>query len=44
MKKSFKLSIPVPKLRKPVAKKPNSVMKSKKTYTRKKKHKGSIDG
>lgn len=33
-----------PKLRKPVAKKCNSIMKSKKTYTRKAKHKGRLDG
>jgi hypothetical protein len=39
MKKSFKLTIPAPKIRKPVAKKPNSVHKSKKSYDRKKKHK-----
>jgi len=44
MKKSFKLTIPAPTIRKPVAKKPNSVMKSKKDYTRKKKHKGKPDG
>ena len=40
MKKTIKLSIPAPKVRKPVAKKPNTVMKSKKDYTRKPKHKG----
>jgi|GEM_PF-3977264 hypothetical protein len=44
MKKSFKLTIPIPKTRKPVAKKPNSVMKSKKDYTRKSKHKGKDYG
>ena len=38
-KKSRTIRIPVPKIRKPVAKKPNTVMKSKKDYTRKKKHK-----
>jgi hypothetical protein len=30
-----KISIPAPKIRKPVCKKPNTVMKSKKDYTRK---------
>lgn len=39
MKKSNKLSIPAPKIRKPVANKPNTTMKSIKDYTRKKKHK-----
>jgi hypothetical protein len=38
MKKSIKISIPVPKIRKPVQKKPNTVMKSKKDYKRKGKH------
>lgn len=37
-KKSFKLSIPAPRQRKPVAKKPNTVMKSKKDYRRRGKH------
>lgn len=40
MKKLFKITVPAPKVRRPVAKKPNTVMKSKKTYTRKKKHNG----
>ena len=31
----IKLSIPAPKTRKPVAKKPNAVMKSKRDYRRK---------
>lgn len=35
----MKIKIPAPKIRKPVAKKPNTVMKTKKDYTRKKKHK-----
>lgn len=35
----MKIKIPEPKIRKPVAKKPNTVMKTKKDYTRKKKHK-----
>lgn len=35
MAPKIKLSIPAPKIRKPVAKKPNSVMKSKKDYSRK---------
>jgi hypothetical protein len=39
MAKRITLSIPVPKIRKPVQKKPNITMKSKKDYTRKKKHK-----
>lgn len=43
MKKSIKLSIPAPKIRKPVAKKPNSVMKSKKDYRRKPKHAKASD-
>jgi len=38
----MKIKIKLPKIRKPVAKKPNSVMKSKKDYTRKKKHKNKI--
>ena len=38
MAKKIKLSIPAPKIRKPVAKKPNTVMKSKKDYRRKPKH------
>jgi hypothetical protein len=38
MSKSFKIKVPVPKIRKPVAKKPNTVMKSKKDYRRKPKH------
>lgn len=32
------IKIPAPKIRKPVAKKPNTVMKSKKDYRRKPKH------
>lgn len=39
MKKKIIIKVPVPAIRKPVAKKPNSFHKSKKTYTRKKKHK-----
>jgi hypothetical protein len=39
MKKLATIKVPVPKVRKPVAQKPNTVMKSKKTYTRKAKHK-----
>lgn len=35
----MKIKIPIPKIRKPVATKPNVAMKSKKDYTRKKKHK-----
>jgi hypothetical protein len=35
MATKIRLSIPAPKKRKPVAKKPNTVMKSKKDYTRK---------
>ncbi len=38
MKKSIKLSIPAPKIRKPVAKKPNVAHKSKKDYKRRGKH------
>lgn len=43
MKVKAIIKIPAPALRKPVAKKPNSYHKSKKTYTRKKKHKESND-
>lgn len=39
MKKSRIVRIPVPKIRRPVARKPNTTMKSKKDFTRKKKHK-----
>lgn len=39
MKVKAIIKIPAPAIRKPVAKKPNSYHKSKKTYTRKKKHK-----
>lgn len=39
MKKKNVIKIPVPKIRKPVAKKPNSFMKSKKDYSRKVKYK-----
>jgi hypothetical protein len=39
MKKLIKITVPVPKTRKPVAKKPNVAFKSKKDYTRKRKHK-----
>jgi hypothetical protein len=38
-KTKFKLILKLPKIRKPVAKKANSFMKSKKKYTRKVKHK-----
>ena len=38
-KPRIKITLKAPKLRKPVAKKCNSFMKSKKTYTRKAKHK-----
>lgn len=38
MKRGFKITIPAPKTRKPVAKKPNTVMKSKKDYRRRPKH------
>jgi hypothetical protein len=44
MTKSFKIVIPAPKVRKPVAKKPNVTHKDKKVYNRKKKHKGREDG
>jgi len=37
MSKSFKIRVQVPKFRKPVQKKPNIVMKSKKDYKRKRK-------
>lgn len=40
---SFKIKIKAPKIRKPVSRKPNTIMKSKKTYTRKTKHKGTTD-
>lgn len=40
MKKLSIIKGPGPKIRKPIAKKPNSVHKSKKQYTRKTKHKG----
>jgi len=39
--KKIVIKIKAPKIRKPVAKKPNTVMKSKKDYTRKIKHKKS---
>lgn len=35
MKKGFKIKIKLPKVRRPVANKPNTVMKSKKDYRRK---------
>jgi hypothetical protein len=35
MKKGFKIKIKLPKARRPVANKPNTVMKSKKDYRRK---------
>ena len=38
----MRIKIPAPKIRKPVAKKPNTVMKTKKDYTRKKKHKNKV--
>lgn len=38
----MKIKIPIPKIRKPIAKKPNTVMKTKKDYNRKKKHKNKI--
>lgn len=38
----MKIKIPVPKIRKPIAKKPNTTMKTNKDYTRKKKHKNKV--
>jgi hypothetical protein len=38
MSKRIIIKVPVPKIRKPVAKKPNTVMKSKKDYKRRAKH------
>jgi len=38
MTKSRTIKIPAPKIRRPVAKKPNTVMKSIKDYKRKPKH------
>lgn len=38
MTKSFKIKGPGPKARRPVQKKPNTIMKSKKDYRRKGKH------
>jgi hypothetical protein len=35
MKKGFKITVKLPKIRRPVQKKPNTVMKSKKDYRRK---------
>lgn len=42
MKKRNIIIVPVPKIRKPVQKKCNTVMKSKKDYTRKRKHKDGL--
>jgi hypothetical protein len=38
----IKLKVKIPKIRKPVANKPNIRMKSKKDYNRKEKHKKNI--
>jgi len=35
----MKIKVPVPKIRKPIAKKPNTIIKTPKDYSRKKKHK-----